>query len=63
MDQWRARFHRTIQGPGSDPVDMYYLRNEPGREVSLGVKHGDTETPKFVEAALRAAELQKQAKH
>lgn len=63
MDQWRARFHKTLRAPGSNPVDMYYLRIDDGREVSLGVPHGDTETPKFVEAALRAAEVAKAAKH
>lgn len=59
MDQWRVRFHKTMRATGSNPVDMYWLRTGEGREVSLAVPHGDTETPRFIEAALRAAEKQK----
>ena len=59
MDNWRARFQKTIRIPGDEPVDMYWLRTHGGR-VSLGVPHGDTATVAFIEAALRAAELKKQ---
>jgi hypothetical protein len=62
MDQWKARFQKTIRVSDAESVDMYWLRTAHGRRVSLGVPHGDTETPAFVEAALRAAEMKKQTR-
>lgn len=62
MDQWKARYEKTIHVAPGESVDMYWLRTEHGQRVSLGVPAGDKETVAFIEAALRAAELRK-AKH